>query len=71
MPYKDMADKCEVLLMGKQNMSRLMSTQQKLECLMDSPVPNHDNELQNVDFSFPIDLGSQKVIPCLKIPFLH
>lgn len=71
MPYRDMADNCEVLLMGKQNMSRLMSTQLKQECSMDPPLPNHDNELENMYSSSHIDVGFQKVIPCFKIPCLH
>lgn len=62
MPYKDMADNCEVLMMGKQKMSRLMSTQQRQECLGNSSLPNHDNELKNMDSSSHVDL--QKVIPC-------
>ncbi|XP_061340367.1 protein SEMI-ROLLED LEAF 2 [Gastrolobium bilobum] len=56
MPYKDMADNCEVLLKGKQKMSRLMSsTQQKQECLVDFPLPNHDDELKNMDSSSHMD----------------
>lgn len=62
MPYEDMADNCEVLLMGKQKMSRLMSAQQKQECLVNNPLPNHDNELKNMDSSSHMDI--QKVIPC-------
>ncbi|KAL2320766.1 hypothetical protein Fmac_029735 [Flemingia macrophylla] len=42
MPYKDMADKCEVLLMEKQKMSRLMSTQ-------------HGNELKKIDSTSHVD----------------
>ncbi|XP_027351088.1 uncharacterized protein LOC113862158 [Abrus precatorius] len=56
MPYKDMADKCEVLLMEKQKMSKLMSTQQKQEYLVYSLLPNHDNELKKVDSSSYPDL---------------
>ncbi|KHN07377.1 hypothetical protein glysoja_012675 [Glycine soja] len=59
MPYKDMADKCEVLLLEKQKMSRLMSTQQKQECSVDSLSPNHGNELKNMDSSSHVDF--QKV----------
>ncbi|KAL2952731.1 hypothetical protein AAZX31_19G127100 [Glycine max] len=59
MPYKDMADMCEVLLMEKKKMSRLMSTQQKQECVVDSLSPNHGNELKNVDSSSNVDF--QKV----------
>ncbi|CAL0310588.1 unnamed protein product [Lupinus luteus] len=59
MPYEDMADNCEVLLMGKQNMSRLMSTQLKQECLMDYSLPNHDNESENPDSYSLIDVGFQ------------
>ncbi|OIV92325.1 hypothetical protein TanjilG_10535 [Lupinus angustifolius] len=59
MPYEDMADNCEVLLMGKQNMSRLMSTQLKQECLLDSLLPNHDNEIENMGSSSHIDAGFQ------------
>ncbi|TKY62611.1 EFR3-like cmp44E [Spatholobus suberectus] len=59
MPYKDMADKCEVLLMEKQKMSRLMSTQQKQECLVDSLSPKHGNELKNMGSSSHVDF--QKV----------
>ncbi|OIW05216.1 hypothetical protein TanjilG_14769 [Lupinus angustifolius] len=59
MPYEDMADNCEVLLMGKQNMSRLMSTQLKQECLMDSSLPNHDNESENPGSYSLIDVGFQ------------
>ncbi|XP_020212613.1 uncharacterized protein LOC109797106 isoform X2 [Cajanus cajan] len=55
MPYKDMADKCEVLLMEKQKMSRLMSTQQKHEYLVDSPLPNHGNELKKIDSTSHVD----------------
>ncbi|KAF1866556.1 hypothetical protein Lal_00017939 [Lupinus albus] len=68
MPYEDMADNCEVLLMGKQNMSRLMSTQLKQECLVDSFLPNHDTESKNLGLSSHIDAGFQ----CQKVgnPFL-
>ncbi|RDX95175.1 Protein EFR3-like protein, partial [Mucuna pruriens] len=59
MPYKDMADKCEVLVMDNHKMSRLMSTQQKQECSVDSLLPNHDNELKNTDSSSNVDF--QKV----------
>ncbi|KAK7336565.1 hypothetical protein VNO77_17110 [Canavalia gladiata] len=59
MPYKDMADNCEVRLMGKQKMSKLMSTQKRQECFLDSPSPNHDNELKNMNSSSHRDL--QKV----------
>ncbi|KAF1897601.1 hypothetical protein Lal_00032358 [Lupinus albus] len=59
MPYEDMADNCEVLLIGKQNMSRLMSTQLKQECLVDSSLPNHDNESENLGSSSLIDVGFQ------------
>lgn len=69
MPYKDMADKCEVLLLEKQKMSRLMSTQQKQECSVDSLSPNHGNELKNVDSSSNVDF--QKATPCFEIPCLH
>ncbi|KAJ1408983.1 hypothetical protein SESBI_23156 [Sesbania bispinosa] len=55
MPYKDMADNCEVLLMAKQKMSRLMSTQYKQECLMNSLLPNQDNELRNTCSSSQMD----------------
>ncbi|MED6219471.1 hypothetical protein PIB30_036159 [Stylosanthes scabra] len=61
MPYKDMADKCEVLLMEKQNMSRLISTQTKQDSLMDFPLPNPQNKLPNLDFTFPMDVGPLKV----------
>ncbi|KAG4927874.1 hypothetical protein AAZV13_19G107850 [Glycine max] len=69
MPYKDMADMCEVLLMEKKKMSRLMSTQQKQECVVDSLSPNHGNELKNVDSSSNVDF--QKATPCFEIPCLH
>ncbi|KAL1351285.1 hypothetical protein HN51_015208 [Arachis hypogaea] len=63
MPYKDMADKCEVLLMEKQNMSRLMSAQTKQEPLMDFPLTNPQDKLPNLDFTFPVD-------PKLTNPFI-
>lgn len=56
MPYKDMAHNCEVLLAGKWNMSRLMTTQQKQEYFLDL-------DLKNIDTSSDVDVGSQKVIP--------
>lgn len=65
MPYKDMADKCEVLLVEKQRMSRLMSTQQKQECFVESLLSNDGNELKNMDSSSHVDF--QKVIPCFEI----
>ncbi|CAL0326641.1 unnamed protein product [Lupinus luteus] len=58
-PYEDMADNCEVLLMGKQNMSRLMSTQLKQECLVDSFLPNHDAKSENLGLSYHIDATFQ------------
>ena len=62
--YKDMTHNCEALLMGKQNMSRLMSTPQNQECLIDFPLQSHDNESKKLEF-FPQDnLGTQKVFPC-------
>ncbi|CAI8613975.1 unnamed protein product [Vicia faba] len=51
-PYKDMADNCEVLMMGKHNVSRLMSTaNQTQEISANSTLPTHDNELKNTDSS--------------------
>ncbi|OIW11456.1 hypothetical protein TanjilG_26822 [Lupinus angustifolius] len=59
MSYEDMADNCEVLLIGKQNMSRLMSTQLKQECLVDSFLPNHDTKSKNLGLSSHIDASYQ------------
>ncbi|XP_058738250.1 protein SEMI-ROLLED LEAF 2-like [Vicia villosa] len=51
-PYKDMADNCEVLMMGKHNVSRLMSTaNQAQESLANSTLPTNDNESKNTDSS--------------------
>jgi len=69
MPYNDMADKCEVLLMEKQKMSRLMSAQQKQDNLVDSLLLNQDNEMKNMDVSNQVDF--QKVIPPCKSSYLH
>ncbi|XP_027365036.1 uncharacterized protein LOC113872043 isoform X2 [Abrus precatorius] len=60
MSYKDMAHNCEVFVMGKQNMSRLMNSQQMQECLMNFPSQNHDNDLRNKDTSSHVDVGFQK-----------
>ncbi|BAT85267.1 hypothetical protein LR48_Vigan03g216400 [Vigna angularis] len=51
MPYNDMADKCEVLLMEKHRMSRLMSAQQKQDSLEDSLLMNQDNAFKNMESS--------------------
>ncbi|KAE9590726.1 hypothetical protein Lalb_Chr20g0110701 [Lupinus albus] len=58
-PYEDMADNCEILLMGKHNMSRLVSTQLKQECLLDSLLPNHDNGIENTGSSSHMDADFQ------------
>jgi len=63
-----MADKCEVLLMEKQKMSRLMSAQQKQDNLMDSLLLNQ-NSVKNMDFSNQVDF--QKVIPHFKCSYLY
>ncbi|KAK7244608.1 hypothetical protein RIF29_39432 [Crotalaria pallida] len=68
MPYKDMADNCEVLLLGKQNMSRLVSTQLKQESLAEFPLPNDDTELENKDSSSHLDTDFQ--LPKAGNPFL-
>ncbi|KAK7396247.1 hypothetical protein VNO78_17118 [Psophocarpus tetragonolobus] len=62
-PYKDMADKCEVVLMEKQKVSRLMSAQQKQDCLLDPLLPNHDNELKNVGISSLVDFQKVGIPP--------
>jgi len=64
-----MADKCEVLLMEKNKMSRLMSTKQKEDSLDDSLLLDEDNALKNKESSNQMDF--QKVIPGFKIPHLH
>lgn len=69
MPYNDMADKCEVLLMEKHRMSRLMSAQQKQDSLEDSLLMNQNNVLKNMESSNQMDF--QKVIPGVKISCLH
>ncbi|XP_061369569.1 protein SEMI-ROLLED LEAF 2-like [Gastrolobium bilobum] len=61
LPFKDMAHKCEELLMGKQNVSRLMNTQQQQDCLMNFPLQNHDGDLKIIDPSSHVDVGFQKV----------
>ncbi|RDX61011.1 Protein EFR3-like B, partial [Mucuna pruriens] len=60
MPYKDMAHNCEVLRMGKQNMSRMMSAQQKQECLMNLHLENQDKDLKNFEPSSHVDIGFQE-----------
>ncbi|KAK7285589.1 hypothetical protein RJT34_20365 [Clitoria ternatea] len=59
MPYNDMADNCEVRLMEKEEMSRMMSTRQKQEGPEEHSLPNHDNKLKNMDFFSHMDF--QKV----------
>ncbi|XP_068472708.1 protein SEMI-ROLLED LEAF 2 isoform X2 [Phaseolus vulgaris] len=63
MPYNDMADKCEVLLMEKQKMSRLMSAQQKQDNLVDSLLLNQDNEMKNMDVSNQVDFQKVGIPP--------
>jgi hypothetical protein len=58
-----MADNCEVLLMGKHNISRLTTTQQKQECFSSSPLKIEDKDTKNTDISSDLDLVFQKVIP--------
>ena len=58
-PYEAMADNCEVLMMGKHKMSRLMSTNKKQEISTNPFLPNHNNKLKNMDSSSHVDL--QKV----------
>ncbi|XP_004493505.1 protein SEMI-ROLLED LEAF 2 isoform X2 [Cicer arietinum] len=61
-PYEDMADNCEVLMMGKQKMSRLMSTEQKQECSVSSLLPHHSDESKNMVSSSHVDLQKDKPI---------
>ncbi|KAF7804081.1 protein EFR3-like protein B [Senna tora] len=60
-PYKDMAQNCEALLMGKHYMSSLMSTHLKQESLIDFPSQNHDDGSRNMDLLPNTDLGPRKV----------
>ncbi|CAK8543246.1 unnamed protein product [Lathyrus sativus] len=56
-PYKDMADNCEVLMMGKNKMSRLVSTAiQTQESSANSTLPTQENETKNTDSSPHEDL---------------
>ncbi|MCH90272.1 hypothetical protein A2U01_0011185 [Trifolium medium] len=59
-PYKDMAHNCEVFLMGKHNISRLMSTHQKQECFSNFSLQIQDKDTKNTDISSDLDVGFQK-----------
>ncbi|CAJ1911480.1 unnamed protein product [Sphenostylis stenocarpa] len=61
MPYKDMADQCEELLMEKQKMSRLMSAQHKQDSSVDSDLLNRGSELKKMDSSNHVDVDFPKV----------
>ncbi|XP_050911184.1 protein SEMI-ROLLED LEAF 2 isoform X2 [Lathyrus oleraceus] len=51
-PYEDMADNCEVLMVGKNKMSRLMSTaDQAQKSSANSTLPTPDIETKNTDSS--------------------
>ncbi|KAK2417010.1 protein SEMI-ROLLED LEAF [Trifolium repens] len=54
-PYEDTTDNCEVHMMGKDKVSRLMSTNLKQECSVNSSLPNDDNEPKNTDSSSHVD----------------
>ncbi|GAU24250.1 hypothetical protein TSUD_23870 [Trifolium subterraneum] len=60
-PYKDTAHNCEVLLMEKHNISRLMSTEQEQECFSNSPLQIQDKDTKNTDISSDLDVGFQKI----------
>ncbi|CAJ2673239.1 unnamed protein product [Trifolium pratense] len=60
-PYKDMAHNCEVFLMGKHNISRLMSTQQKQECFGNFSLQIQDKDPKDTDISSDLDMGFQKI----------
>jgi hypothetical protein len=64
-PYEDTTDNCEVHMMGKDKVSRLMSTNLKQECSVNSSLPNDDNEPKNTDSSSHVD--PPKVLPCFCI----
>ncbi|GAU30036.1 hypothetical protein TSUD_332050 [Trifolium subterraneum] len=54
-PYEDTTDHCEVHMMGKDKVSRLMSTTQKQECSVNPSLPNDNNETKNTDSSSQAD----------------
>ncbi|XP_012575047.1 protein SEMI-ROLLED LEAF 2-like isoform X2 [Cicer arietinum] len=61
MPYKDMAHNCEVLLTGKQDMSKLMTTQHMQECFRNFPLQIQNKDTKNIDTSSDVDVGFQKM----------
>ncbi|XP_027918303.1 uncharacterized protein LOC114177223 isoform X2 [Vigna unguiculata] len=61
--YNVMADKCEVLLMEKNKMSRLMSTKQKEDSLDDSLLLDEDNALKNKESSNQMDFQKVDILP--------
>ncbi|XP_045793332.1 protein SEMI-ROLLED LEAF 2-like [Trifolium pratense] len=50
-PYEDTTDHCEVHMMGKDKVSRLMSTTQNQECPVNHSLPKDDNETKTMDSS--------------------
>lgn len=61
-----MAHNCEVLLTGKQDMSKLMTTQHMQECFRNFPLQIQNKDTKNIDTSSDVDVGFQKVIPYLE-----